>query len=248
MPDVALAVEAAATAHVFPADTSELLAVARTLSTEDLAGLMGISGKLAELNHERFQGLAVPHQAGVGDALPAVLLFDGDVYKGLDAWSLSAADLTWAQDHVAILSGLYGLLRPLDLAAPYRLEMGSRLKTARGKDLYAFWGDRLARRLDAMLEGHPEPVLLDLASQEYNSAIDGRVLRARRVEVQFKEVREGKARVISFFAKRARGLMARFLVTQRVDRVQGLRDFAAEGYAYAPELSSDASLVFTRAS
>lgn len=243
-------VELALPVHTAPfeGDTRVLLGVARRLSPAKLSELMGISDALATLNHERFQALTLPLVEGVGDALPAALLFDGDVYKGLDARSLSEDELRWADRHLAILSGLYGLLRPLDLAAPYRLEMGTRLKTRRGEDLYAFWGPRLARQLDAWLADHDERVIVNLASREYDRAVDRSALRASWVDVSFKEVRDGTPRIISFFAKRARGAMARFMARERVDRVEGLKHFADDGYALAPALSSPAHLVFTRAS
>lgn len=230
----------------FEEDTRVLLGVARRLSPAKLSELMGISDALATLNHERFQSLSLPLEAGRNDALPAALLFDGDVYKGLDARSLTEDELRWADGHLAILSGLYGLLRPLDLAAPYRLEMGTRLKTRRGDDLYAFWGPRLARQLDAWLADHDERVIVNLASREYDRAVDRSALKASWVDVSFKEVRDGTPRIVSFFAKRARGTMARFLVRNRVDRVEGLKDFAEDGYAFAPDLSSATHLVFTR--
>ncbi|MEZ4320179.1 MAG: peroxide stress protein YaaA [Myxococcota bacterium] len=233
------------TDHAFGADTTQLLKSVKRLRPAQLKALMGISDKLAELNHERHQSLEIPVEP---EALAAAHLFDGDVYKGLDARSLSDDDLAWAQGHVAILSGLYGLLRPLDRTHPYRLEMGTRLKTRRGADLYAFWGDRIARHLDKALEGHADPVVVDLASREYSKVIDRKVLKAPWLSVEFKEVRDGDARIISFFAKRARGLMARYLVEHRIERREDLKGFDAEGYAFDPERSSDASWVFTRSS
>ena len=229
--------------HPFVKDSAVLLKRAQRLKPSQLQVLMDISENLATLNRDRFQQLSFP----LGDdALPAALLFDGDVYKGLDARSLSDADLAWAEDHLAILSGLYGILRPLDRTHPYRLEMGTALDTRRGRDLYAFWGDRLAKWIDAALVGHEDPVLIDLASNEYNRAVPKQALKAERLTIQFKELRNGKPQVISFFAKRARGLMARFMVEQRATHRDQLRAFGTDGYAYDASLSKPLEWVFTR--
>ena len=233
------------TAHAFENDTAVLSKVVKRLKPADLKHLMGISDALAELNHGRFQDLEVPVPE---HALPAATLFDGDVYKGLDARSLEPEALEWAQDRVAILSGLYGLLRPLDRTAPYRLEMGTRLSTRRGDSLYAFWGDRLAKWVNRELKGHADPVVVDLASKEYSRALPKKSVKADWLTVEFKEVRDGKPRVISFFAKKARGLMARYLIEERIEEREALKGFAAEGYAFAPELSKPLTWVFTRSS
>ncbi len=233
------------TPHAFQKDTAVLSKVVKRLKPGDLKDLMGISDALAELNHGRFQELEVPVAS---DALPAAALFDGDVYKGLDARSLDADALDWAQDHVAILSGLYGLLRPLDRTHPYRLEMGTKLKTRRGTSLYDFWGDRLAKHIRAQLDGHADPVVVDLASKEYSRAVPKKAVKADWLTIQFKEVRDGKPRVISFFAKKARGLMARFMVENRIEEREGLKAFDAEGYAFAEDLSKKNTWVFTRVS
>jgi len=227
-------------------DIAVLMKRCKKLGVATLRKLMHLSQPLAELNHQRFQEMSLPFTRE--NAKPSLLAFQGDVYKGLDAGSLSAADLRWAQDHLRILSGFYGLLRPLDLIQPYRLEMGSRLGNTRGKNLYAFWGNRLADALNAELALHPAPAILNLASNEYWKAVPAKRLAARLVHADFQEVRDGKARTISFFAKRARGLMARFQVRHRIDEPEGLKDFADEGYGYRPDLSTDDRLVFTRAS
>jgi len=233
------------TLPVFPEDTRELVSVMRRLSAGDLAELMSLSDALARLNAERYAAwVDAPDTA---HARQAALAFNGDVYEGLRAAELSDARLAWAQDHLAILSGLYGVLRPLDLIQPYRLEMGTRLRTARGHTLYEFWGDRIAaelnRRLDA-LDG--ERVLLNLASQEYFKSVDLRTLRARVVECVFQDEKNGAWKVISFHAKRARGLMARHVIDHAAKRVSDLRKFTAGGYAFAPEVSSPDRLVFRR--
>lgn len=230
---------------VFPDQTRELIGILRTLSADDLAGLMSLSDALARLNADRYAAWVDAPDAC--HARQAVLAFNGDVYEGLRAPELSDAKLDWAQDHLAILSGLYGALRPLDLIQPHRLEMGTRLRTARGATLYAWWGDRIARELNRRLDALPgERILLNLASGEYFKSVDRKVLDARVVECVFQDEKNGAWKVISFHAKRARGLMARHVIDHRIDAVAGLRDFASEGYAYAPRESTDDRLVFRR--
>lgn len=220
-------------------DMNALLDVARPLSADDLKKLMHISDALAELNHARFQSLALPFDRD--NAQPAILSFAGDVYVGLDAASLSDDDLAWAQDRVRILSGLYGVLRPLDLMQPYRLEMGSKLVNPRGRNLYAFWKKTLAPTL-AKLDG---PVL-NLASTEYSKAVDFKALGRQVVTPAFKDVKAGKSRVISFFAKKARGAMARWVIEHRVTDPAQVRDFNWGGYTFVPEASSPTKLLFER--
>ncbi len=226
------------------ADIRELVVAAKALSVQDLKGLMKLSDALATLNHERFQ--AMSPSPGAERGAPAALVFAGDTYLGLQASELTPEDLTWAQDHLGILSGLYGLLRPLDRMEPYRLEMGTRLATARGASLYDFWGSRLAELLDARLEGHEDPAVLVLASQEYFSAVDRRALKAPVVEAVFQEESQGQAKVIGLYAKRARGTMARWMVTERITRRDQLPSFAEDGYTYRPERSTPERLVFAR--
>ncbi len=228
----------------FEKDIAVLMKRCKSLGVPSLRKLMNLSQPLAELNHQRFQEMSLPFTRG--NSKPSLLAFQGDVYKGLDAGSLSEDDLSWAQDHLRILSGFYGMLRPLDLMQPYRLEMGTRLGNTRGKNLYAFWGDRLADALNAELAEDPAPAILNLASNEYFKAVPRKRLEPRLITADFKEIRDGKPRVISFFAKRARGLMARFLVRHRIDEPEGLKDFADEGYGFRPDLSADDRLVFTR--
>lgn len=231
------------TAPGFPDDLREALKAARRLTRADLRRLMRISQPLAELNHARFQALDPGGEAGV----QAALAFDGDVYDGLDARSLDRAALDWAQDRLRILSGLYGVLRPLDAIQPYRLEMGTRLKTRRGPDLYAFWGDRIARALDAACDGHADPTIVNLASEEYFGAVRPDALSRRVVKCRFLETRPGEApRVFSFYAKRARGLMARFAIDGRLERVEDLRDFDRAGYRFDPARSGPDDWSFVR--
>ena len=233
--------------HTTPAlvDQAEILVdVCRKKSPKKLAALMSISDTLATLNRDRFAAWSPEHTPL--NAKQAALLFAGDTYRGFDAPTLSGDDLAWAQDHVVILSGLYGALRPLDLAQPYRLEMGSRLSTRRGANLYAFWKDRISRRLLAQLADHEDQTIVNCASNEYFGALKRKLL-PRVLDLQFKEVRgDGSLQMISFFAKRARGMMARYMVTERVDRVDGLKDFMLGGYAYQPDLCTGDTLVFSR--
>lgn len=229
--------------HPFVKDSSILLKTAKRLKTGDLKQLMGISDKLADLNHTRFQQMEFP----LGDdELPAAHLFAGDVYRGLDARTLDDEALRWANQHLAILSGLYGVLRPLDRTHPYRLEMGTSLKTRRGTTLYAFWGEKLAKWFDQQLKDHTDPVLVDLASNEYNRAVPKRALKSDRITISFKEFRSGKPRVISFFAKHARGRMARYIVERRATHRDQLKAFDWDGYSFDEALSKGDSWVFTR--
>jgi cytoplasmic iron level regulating protein YaaA (DUF328/UPF0246 family) len=220
----------------------------REFSPLELSQLMGISDSLAALNATRFREWQLPFTPD--NAKQAVLAFNGDVYEGLAATTLSPADLDFAQHHLRILSGLYGLLRPLDLIAAYRLEMGIALPNPRGKSLYAFWGERLVDALNQALNEVDAGALVNLASQEYFRSIKSPRLTVPVIEPVFEDwsASQRKFKVVSFYAKRARGLMARYVVTQRLTRADGLKDFAAEGYAYAPDASSAARWVFRRRS
>ena len=233
-------------APLFVPDSVELIKVLRDFSPHQVAELMGLSDKLAVLNVARYE--AWEKTSTPDNARQAVLAFNGDVYEGLQAASLSQPQLDWLQQHLCILSGLYGVLRPLDWMQPYRLEMGTRLKTDQGANLYQFWGSRIADYLNQRFEeqGAAEPILVNLASQEYFKAVDRKTLQARVVECVFEDFKSGKYKIISFNAKRARGLMMRFAVEQSVDSVAGLRDFAAEDYRYAADASGPDRLVFRR--
>jgi len=224
--------------------STELIGQLRQLGAQQVSELMDLSPQLAELNVERYRAWRPEFTAR--NARPAMFAFDGDVYGGLEARSLQAADIRWAQAHVCILSGLHGVLRPLDRIQPYRLEMSIRLANARGSNLYQFWGDQIAQYLDSRLEGERSPVVVNLASQEYFQAVRRDALRARVVECVFEEERNGVWKIISFSAKRARGLMARFAITGRIGSVRKLQAFDAEGYRYAPEVSTADRLVFRR--
>ncbi len=235
---------AAATTPPFMPRSAELISVLRSHTPAQIAELMNLSPALAELNVARYK--AWSSRATLRNSKPAALAFDGDVYGGLQAPTLSPADLRWAQEHVAILSGLYGVLRPLDRLQPYRLEMGTRLANAQGKDLYAYWGDTLAEHLNARAAAHASQVIVNLASQEYFRAADRKVLRPRVVECVFEDWKGGRYKVISFFAKRARGLMARHAIKKRVTTPAGLKRFDAEGYGFDAAASEPDRLVFRR--
>ena len=231
----------------FLAQSAELIETLRPKTPDDIAQLMSLSPALAELNVARYAAWSPRFTAHNSKA--AVLAFNGDVYEGLQAATLSEGDLAWAQEHVSILSGLYGLLRPLDRMQAYRLEMGTALATARGKNLYQFWGDTLARQLNRQLSRQSEgrsPVVVNLASQEYFRAVQGQGLKARVIDCVFEDWKGGDHKVISFFAKRARGMMLRHAITRRIDAPEGLLDFKAEGYRFEPSVSQADRLVFRR--
>ena len=236
------------TAPEYLDDAAELIAGLRELSHAEVARLMALSDTLAALNLARYAEWSQPFTPA--NARPAVLAFNGDVYDGLDARSLSEADLDYAQAHLRILSGLYGLLKPLDLMQPYRLEMGTRFANPRGKDLYAFWGmtqtEALNRLLAAEEDAGREPVLVNLASEEYFKSVKPARLKGRLLNVGFEDWKGGRYKIISFYAKRARGLMARHAITGRLQAVEQLKGFAEDGYAFAPEASDDARWVFRR--
>ncbi|RKT58250.1 hypothetical protein DFR40_2194 [Azonexus fungiphilus] len=216
----------------------------RALSPADIAQLMDLSDPLALLNYNRYADWSLPFTPD--NAKQAVLAFDGDVYDGLAAKTLSAADLDFAQQHVRILSGLYGILKPLDLMQPYRLEMGTKFKNRAGKDLYAFWGETLLEAINAELDAMPQPVAVNLASEEYFKAAIGRKFKGRLIQPVFEDWKNGRYKIISFFAKRARGLMTRYVVLNRLTDPEGLKAFASDGYAFAPEASDATSWVFRR--
>lgn len=221
-----------------------LIDILRDYSPQRLAELMGISDKLAGLNAARFAEWAPPFD--LENAKQAVQAFQGDVYVGLNAASFSEADNAFAQDHLRILSGLYGLLRPLDLIQPYRLEMGTRLPNDAGKDLYAFWKNRLTQALDDAINQSGTPVLVNLASNEYFKAIDAKRLSSRIVTPVFKDAKNGQYKIISFYAKKARGLMSAWMIRQRIDDPEGLKDFDVDGYRFNSTLSQGDTWVFTR--
>lgn len=232
------------TLPAFPERSQALVGLLRDLSVQDMARLMDLSDKLAALNVARYAEWS-PEFTDT-NSRAAILAFMGDVYEGMQAWTFSAEDHAFAQSHVRILSGLYGLLRPLDRLQPYRLEMGTALATPQGRNLYAFWGDTLAQALTATLAGQGDDVLVNLASEEYSRAALTPALRARVVTPQFREQKDGKLRMVSFHAKRARGLMAGWIVRNRLRDAEALESFDLDGYRLDRNLSAADTLVFTR--
>ncbi|MET1218711.1 MAG: peroxide stress protein YaaA [Glaciecola sp.] len=228
----------------FMPQTQDLVDTCKQLAPADLSNLMGISDKLAVLNAERFASFTTPFTPD--NARQAMYAFNGDVYTGLDAHSLSEDDVAYAQQHLRILSGLYGVLKPLDLMQPYRLEMGTKLATGKGANLYEYWGSALTDKLNAELADHAQPVLVNLASNEYFSAVKPKQLNAKVITPVFKDEKNGKVKIISFYAKKARGLMARYIIEQRIDTPAELSRFDVAGYRFAPEQSSETELVFVR--
>jgi cytoplasmic iron level regulating protein YaaA (DUF328/UPF0246 family) len=232
------------TQPIFNKQAADLIKILRLRSSVEIGHLMSLSDKLSALNVARYGAWRV--KASKVNAKQAILAFNGDVYEGLDAASLPDQALLWAQEHVAVLSGLYGVLRPLDLLQPYRLEMGTQLENPLGKNLYHYWQNRIATHLNTYQKNTKEAVVVNLASQEYFKAVDTSQLNARLVECVFQEQRAGTYKIISFMAKRARGLMARFAIEHRVNRTEDLKSFTAEGYAYCKAESTDARFVFRR--
>ena len=222
--------------------TAELSKTTRRLTVRDLKGLMSLSDKLAQLNRERFQAFDPVSEEG----LQAAFAFNGDVYAGLKARALDKASLAYAQIHVRILSGLYGLLRPMDAIQPYRLEMGVRLKTRRGQSLYDFWGTRISTALNEAAMGMKDKTLVNCASGEYFGAVDRKALALPVVSCRFLEEKDGEARIISFFAKRARGALARYAIDNRIDRAADLKSFDGDGYRFDAARSSDSEFTFIR--
>lgn len=227
-------------------DAQSLMRTTRRLSQTKIRELMKLSPELAKRTYDRYRSFELPLTPD--NALPAAFAFAGDVYRGLDARSLEPAALEWAQRHVWILSGLFGVLRPLDLIQPYRLEMGTKLSTRRGKNLYQFWGQRIREQLEAELQDHDEPTLVNLASNEYFKAARAKQLGRPVVSCVFEDWKRdaNEGTVISFLAKIARGKMARWIITERIDRVAGLKGFAVDRYRFDERRSSAERLVFKR--
>ena len=220
-----------------------LIDVLAPMPPQDIAQLMKLSDKLAALNTARYGSWQTPFT--LDNAKQAILAFKGDVYTGLEAETLTDVQLNFSQSHLRILSGLYGLLRPLDLMQAYRLEMGTKLATPKGKDLYAYWKQTVAPALNKEL-GKKDPVLVNLASDEYFKSVDTKALNARVVQPVFQDYKNGQYKIISFFAKKARGLMARYIVDQRITDVEQLKKFKVAGYAFAPKESTENTWVFRR--
>jgi len=224
----------------FRDNVRELIDITRTLNVDEIKNLMGISSKLAQLNMERFTLF------GKQEKKPAALAFAGDTYKGLDAESMTSDDLQWAQKYLRILSGLYGILRPLDAIEPYRLEMGSKLKGAHGASLYEYWGKKLSETLNKQAKENDTQVLVNCASNEYFNAIHLASLSLKVVTPIFMERKDNKEKIVSFYAKKARGAIARFVIQNRLTEIDKLKYFNAWGYAYQPDQSDDKKLVYVR--
>jgi cytoplasmic iron level regulating protein YaaA (DUF328/UPF0246 family) len=230
----------------FTAQSAELIGVLKQKSPQQIAELMTLSDKLAGLNVARYEAWSPKFSAS--NSKQAVLAFNGDVYEGLDAKTLKPAQLEWAQAHVCILSGLYGVLRPLDWMQPYRLEMGTALSTTKGKNLYQFWGSQIADYLNERAAADSVPVIVNLASEEYFKAVDKKTLKPRVVNCVFEELKAGKYKIISFMAKRARGLMVRYAIENKLSSVKKLESFNLEGYQFTADVSTPERLVFRRQS
>lgn len=224
--------------------SEELITQLRELTPAQIGELMHLSDKLSGLNAARFGSWNPAFTQK--NAKQAILAFKGDVYTGLDAESLGEADLNYAQQHLRMLSGLYGLLRPLDLMQPYRLEMGTKLANARGKDLYAFWGTRISEWLNEALADQGDDILLNLASNEYFSAVKRPALKARVIDTEFRDQKNGQYKIISFYAKKARGMMSRFVISERIEKPEHLKQFDTQGYRFSKDLSSVDKLIFLR--
>ncbi len=225
-------------------DAQELIDGLKALAPHEVSGLMKLSDKLGQLNYERFQAWQQPFTKS--NARPAVLAFNGDVYQGLEASAFSAEDFKFAQGHLRILSGLYGLLRPLDLMQPYRLEMGTRYNNPRGSDLYQFWGHIITEALNAQLRKTKAPALVNLASNEYFKAVKAKELVAPVLEPVFKDWKNGDYKIISFFAKKARGLMSAYIIKNQLTNPRDLKAFDWGGYQYNAAMSGESKWVFTR--
>ena len=229
----------------FAKDSTALIKTLRGLEPADISSLMGISDKLATLNHDRYAQWSAKFDDKSG-ARASILAFKGDVYLGLDAQSMSKRDFTWAQKRVRVLSGLHGLLRPLDRIHPYRLEMGTKLANPKGNDLYDFWGGKVTKALNMALAEQRSKVLVNLASNEYYKVVQPDNIDGRIVTINFKEWRRDAYRFVSFSAKKARGLMARYMIDKRAEKADDLKQFDIEGYAFNKDLSTQDEWVFTR--
>ncbi len=224
------------------ADSAILIEEAKKLSRDDIAKMMKLSDKLADLNYNRYRAFKTPFDQG--NARPAAFAFKGDTFRGLDIQSLSQDDLVFAQKKYRILSGLYGLLRPLDLMQAYRLEMGMKLANERGKNLYEFWGDILTDSLSEIMKENDTEILINCASNEYFKAVKPAKLKGRIITPVFKQVKEGNAKMIAIYAKLARGMMTRFIIKNRITQGADLKDFDLEGYQYQPSLSDENHMEF----
>jgi len=225
-------------------DSQLLIKEAKKLDVKDVRELMAVSENISILNVERFNTWSMPFNTD--NAKAALFAFKGDVYSGIQKEKYSDGDLYYAQDHLRILSGLYGALRPMDLIQPYRLEMKTKLKSSRGENLYQFWGERITEKLNEALANHQEKTLVNLASNEYFKSVKPQKLDARLLDINFKETKGGKTRVIAIFAKRARGMMTDFILRNRIENAEYIKDFGAGGYQFSEQESTENNWVFTR--
>ena len=228
----------------FLAESSQLIEQLKVLSPSDLSSLMGISEKLGTLNSNRFLQWRLPFD--LGNSKQALLAFKGDVYEGIDVSSFSSADLNWANQHLRILSGLYGLLRPLDLIQAYRLEMGTRFSNLAGKNLYEFWGNKITDRINQQLLEQQSNSLINLASNEYFKSVKPKLLNAEVITPVFKDWKNDKYKIISFYAKKARGMMSAYIIKNRIQDPEQIKQFDSAGYAFSAEQSSNNNWVFLR--
>ena len=228
----------------FGKETAKLIEVLRKKSAQEVQSMMNLSDRLANLNLERYHNFNTDQLSE--NAKQAVFAFRGDVYQGLEAETLNADELDYAQIHLRILSGLYGLLRPLDLIQPYRLEMGTKFDINGHSSLYSFWGDKISRLLQNDLDEQQDDILINLASNEYFKAVDKQTLNARIIDIDFKDFKNGKYKIISFYAKKARGMMSRYMIKNRVESIEALKGFDYNGYEYDDKDSTDEKLAFKR--
>ena len=229
---------------IYGRESNQLIKTLRTFEPFEVASLMKISDKLADLNHKRY--VEWRNKPAESKTRPAALAFKGDVYQGLEAESFNDNDLKFAQRHLRILSGLYGLLRPLDVIQPYRLEMGTKLKTSKGQNLYDYWGTKLTTGLNEALKESKEDTLVNLASNEYFGAIQPKLLEGSLLNIGFKEKRNGQLKFVSFSAKKARGLMAKFIIKERLKKPNDLKNFDLEDYKFNKKFSSELDWTFSR--
>ena len=225
-------------------DSQKLISVLKKFSVVDLMQLMGISDKLARLNYQRFQDFSVPFTNK--NSKPAIFVFDGDVYDGIDVVNYSQKDLDFAQQHLRILSGLYGVLRPLDLMQAYRLEMGTVLKNQKGKNLYQFWQEKITNYLNEELAKSKEKTLLNLASEEYFGVVDTKKIKGRIINIVFKEKKDSNYKIVGIFAKKARGLMTDFIIKNKIKKAEDIKKFTLNGYKFYAEFSNENNWHFYR--
>lgn len=232
------------TNHDFMENSLKLIKILQKLSPGKISKLMDLSEKLSELNYQRYQEFSTPFSKD--NARQAILAFKGDVYDGIDIESFSKADIKYSQNHLRIISGLYGLLRPLDLIQPYRLEMGAKLANKNGKDLYKFWGDNITQKLNELLKENAIDILVNLASGEYFKAINQKKLNGHVITPIFKEKKGDSYKIVMLFAKRARGMMAAYIIKNRIEYIEDIKLFNEDGYKFNPAFSTKSDLVFVR--